>query len=132
MSEGVNRSALMDTAFSERSFENILDTAYWNGFGSSRHVRTTTPWGGKQPNRIAMSLPKLSEHLKSSVRQGNIAIIAAFGKSHMDSHAIAVNVAHLNVGSFFDAKAAGVNGSEASSVSKDADRAENLSYFFLA
>ena len=74
-------------------------------------------------------LPVLAQQLQRALRQRDIAIFGALAVADVNHHAGAVDVGDLQMGSFLQAQAAGIDRRRDKLVARQSDGSENLAHF---
>ena len=69
----------------------------------------SAPVRGEQPDRIAMRLPVLAQHLKRAGRQRHVAVLRPLARVYVHHHPRAVDVGHLQVQRFVQPQTTGVH-----------------------
>ena len=78
---------------------------------------------------VFVSLPVETKELQNASRQRGIAIVVTFAVSDVKEHAVTVDVADLEVETFAEPQAAGVEGGEEDSMARKLDVIEQESDF---
>jgi len=112
--------------------ESVLHAALGHRLVGPRQVDMVTAFCGKEQHRIAMLLPILAQQLQRALRQWDIAVFRAFTVADVNHHPGAIDVGDVQIDSFLQPQAAGVNGGEADLVAWQFDASQNLAHLFAA
>jgi hypothetical protein len=76
-----------------------------------------------------MSGPVAAQEVKSSLRQRDVAILAAFATTDMNHHPRAIDICDAKVSAFLKSQAAGVDGRQTDSIARQTNQGENTADF---
>ena len=116
---------LVEATGLERGVEGVLQTALMHRRGRGGEGHAAVAGAGEEPARVTMSDPVASQHLESAPWQWHVTVFGAFAVTDMKEVSCAVQVCDLEVGTFLEAEAAGVDRGETSLVARQSDVAED-------
>ena len=96
--------------------------------GGGTGLVVVASWGWKQPDGVSMGSPVVTEHGEGTWWQGDVAVLCALAAMDMDDHAGAVDVADLEIESFLDPQAEGVDGPEEGLVVRGANGVDKAAH----
>ena len=92
------------------SAKGVLHAVAWHGGGGGGHPKTAPARGWKEPHGMAVGFPVLAEQREGRLGQRHIAVLRPFAVAHVDDHAGTINIGHLQVGTFLQPQATGIDG----------------------
>jgi len=108
--EGMNGDTFCEFKLFKYASQRTLHRGIAHGFLGGWPLIAAAAESWKDPKRVAMAFPVMTQHDKRSRGQRNIAIFGTFAAMHVDAHPFFVNVRHLKVQGFMQSEATGVNG----------------------
>ena len=84
------------------------------------------PFGREEPLRVTMGFPLFPEQLEGPFGQGDVAVARAFAGADVQEHALGIDVGNLQMQTFAQAQAAGINGGQANAVIEGRDLSQDL------
>jgi hypothetical protein len=132
MTPRMDRGPFVDATVFEGGAERVLNAAAGHGLGGRRQTGPSPTGRREDPDRGAMSDPRLPKQVQRPLRQRDVAIFAAFALPDVDHHASAVDIGDLKTGSLLKPQTTGVDGGQADAVAGESDAAQNPSDLFQA
>ena len=124
----MDAGSLLNATLLQRGAKSPLHAALAHWPGGWRHTLLRR----KKPHRMMVADPVGSQHLKRTLGQWDIAILCPFAQSNVQELADTVDMRHLQLDTFLQAQATGVNGAQADPVVRSSQAIENAVHLFLA
>jgi hypothetical protein len=101
--------------------------AHW--FGGRGGAQTAVTFGGKEQGRMTMSFPLLAQEQQRALGQRDVTILIALAPADVQEHALGIDVADLEIQTFPQAQAAGVDGDQADAMIQRGNAGQDAAHF---
>ncbi len=129
MAQRMDMSSLLEATGSPGQTEGPLQSTVLDRFGGGGCALSAMTFAGEKPQLVPMGFPLFSEQLQSALGQGDIAVTTAFAGADVQEHALGIDVGNLQIQTFAQAQAAGINGRQANAVIEAFDPLKDLAHF---
>ena len=124
----MHAGSFLNATLLQRGAKSPLHTALAHRLGGCRH--TLPRW--KKPYPVTVGDPVGSQHLKRTLWQWDISIFRPFTQSNVQELAGTVDIRHLQLDTFLQAQATGVNGAQTDPVVRPSQATQNAAHFLAA
>ena len=126
MPERMHGGVLVDAGFFESGPEGGLDAAQRHRFRGGVGLVLAASGGRKEPDRVVVGEPILSQQGSRRLGQRHVAVLAPFAEAHMQQHPGLVEIRALDVQRFFQTQAATVDQRQTRPIAQQAHPGKDL------
>jgi hypothetical protein len=129
VAQGVDVRVLFDAAGLESEAEGALERGAAHRSGGGGGTQTAVTFGGKEQRRMTMTFPLLAQEPQRAFGQRDVTVLIAFATADVQEHALGINVANLEIQTFTQAQAAGVDGDQADAMIQRGNVGQDVAHF---